>query len=141
MTDSSPILINDNYFVNADDTYDTVFQTINGFALILRIYLPADVNCTPSMTLHGVRATHTWLDIRMKVIGYPQIASDQSWRASGIKLGDAVHAVIRHFQVNPRECSTLSFFVCFIIIIIDKTFSFTHSYFAVLTSRNNGDHR
>ena len=23
----------DNYFVNADDTYDTVFQTINGFAL------------------------------------------------------------------------------------------------------------
>ncbi|KAL3780680.1 hypothetical protein ACHAW5_003716 [Stephanodiscus triporus] len=85
----------------SDDTYDTVFQTTNGFALILRIYLPADVNCTPSMTLHGVRATHTWLDIRMKVIGYPQLASDQSWRASNIKLGDAVHAIIQHFQVNP----------------------------------------
>ena len=105
--------INDN-FANIDDTYDTVFQTTNGFALILRIYLPADVNCTPSMTLHGVRATHTWLDIRMKVIGYPQLASDQSWRASNMKLGDAVHAIIQHFQVNPREFASLFSLDCFI---------------------------
>ena len=48
-------------------TYDTVFQTTNGFALILRVYLPTDNNRAPSMTLHGVRASHNWLDIRMKV--------------------------------------------------------------------------
>ena len=29
------------------------------------------------------------------------IASDKSWRTSNIKLGDAVYAVIQHFQVNP----------------------------------------
>jgi len=53
------------------------------------------------MILHEVRATHAWLDIRMRVIGYSHIASDKSWRTSNIKLGDAVHAVIQHFQVNP----------------------------------------
>ena len=51
-------------------TYDTVFQTTNGFALILRVYLPIDNNRAPSMTLHGVRASHNWLDIRMKVSEY-----------------------------------------------------------------------
>lgn len=86
---------------NLDETYDTVFQTTNGFALILRIYLSTDVNLAPTMTLHGVRATHAWLDIRMRVIGYSHIASDNSWRTSNIKLGDAVYAVIQHFQVNP----------------------------------------
>jgi hypothetical protein len=86
---------------NLDETYDTVFQTTTGFALILRIYLSTDVNLAPTMTLHGVRATHAWLDIRMKVIGYSHIASDKSWRTSNIKLGDAVYAVIQHFQVNP----------------------------------------
>jgi len=86
---------------NLDETYDTVFQTTNGFALILRIYLSTDVNLAPTMTLHGVRATHAWLDMRMRVIGYSHIASDQSWRTSNIKLGDAVYAVIQHFQVNP----------------------------------------
>jgi hypothetical protein len=59
---------------NLDETYDTVFQTTTGFALILRIYLSTDVNLAPTMTLHGVRATHAWLDIRMKVIGYSHIA-------------------------------------------------------------------
>lgn len=53
------------------------------------------------MTLHGVRASHDWLDIRMKVIGYEPIASDQLWRQSCIKLGDAIFTVIRHFQLNP----------------------------------------
>lgn len=81
---------------NLDETYDTVFQTTNGFALILRIYLSTNGNLAPTMTLHGVRATHAWLDIRMRVIGYSHIASDNSW-----KLGDAVYAVIQHFQVNP----------------------------------------
>ncbi|KAL7463168.1 hypothetical protein ACHAXS_003548 [Conticribra weissflogii] len=53
------------------------------------------------MTLHGVRASHDWLDIRMKVIGYEPIASDHLWRQSCIKLGDAIFTVIRHFQLNP----------------------------------------
>eukprot|EP00585_Thalassiosira_rotula_P005174 CAMPEP_0196160832 /NCGR_PEP_ID=MMETSP0910-20130528/47029_1 /TAXON_ID=49265 /ORGANISM="Thalassiosira rotula, Strain GSO102" /LENGTH=297 /DNA_ID=CAMNT_0041425773 /DNA_START=471 /DNA_END=1364 /DNA_ORIENTATION=- len=53
------------------------------------------------MTLHGVRASHNWLDIRMKVIGYAPISSDQSWRSSNLKLGDAVYTVIHHFQLTP----------------------------------------
>mmetsp|Transcript_22411 Transcript_22411/g.44783 ORF Transcript_22411/g.44783 Transcript_22411/m.44783 type:complete len:383 (+) Transcript_22411:109-1257(+) len=84
-----------------DTTYDTVFQTTNGFALIIRVYLPTDSGRAPSMTLHGVRASHDWLDIRMKVIGYEPIASDQLWRQCCIKLGDAIFTVIRHFQLNP----------------------------------------
>ncbi|KAL7553437.1 hypothetical protein ACHAWF_016714 [Thalassiosira exigua] len=83
------------------DVYDTVFQTTNGFALIARVYLPADGGRAPAMTLHGVRASHDWLDIRMKVIGYGPLSSDQRWRASGLKLGDAVYAVIHHFQLSP----------------------------------------
>lgn len=84
-----------------DDTiYDTVFQTTSGFALIIRVYLPLNPTA-PSFTLHGVRATHDWLDIRMKVIGYSPILSDTSWKTSNLKLGDAVYAVIHHFQLNP----------------------------------------
>ena len=85
-----------------DDTiYDTVFQTTTHFALIIRVYLPSGSSNCPSFTLHGVRATHSWLDIRQKVIGYPPILSDQAWRDSGLKLGDAVYAVIHTFQINP----------------------------------------
>ena len=83
--------------------YDTVFQTTNGFALILRVYLPLDPSRAPTMTLHGVRASHNWLDIRMKVIGYTPISTDQRWKSSNLKLGDAVYAVIHHFQLTPRE--------------------------------------
>eukprot|EP00579_Thalassiosira_antarctica_P006603 CAMPEP_0201877928 /NCGR_PEP_ID=MMETSP0902-20130614/9221_1 /ASSEMBLY_ACC=CAM_ASM_000551 /TAXON_ID=420261 /ORGANISM="Thalassiosira antarctica, Strain CCMP982" /LENGTH=301 /DNA_ID=CAMNT_0048405469 /DNA_START=212 /DNA_END=1117 /DNA_ORIENTATION=+ len=53
------------------------------------------------MTLHGVRASHNWLDIRMKVIGYAPISSDQRWRSANLKLGDAVYQVIHHFQLTP----------------------------------------
>jgi len=59
----------DDKYIKDGTTYDTVFQTTNGFALILRVYLPIDNNRAPSMTLHGVRASHNWLDIRMKVRG------------------------------------------------------------------------
>lgn len=84
-----------------DDTiYDTVFQTTSGLALIIRVYLPINA-ATPSFTLHGVRATHEWLDVRMKVIGYSPIVNDQSWKNSNLKLGDAVYTVIHHFQLNP----------------------------------------
>ncbi|KAL7505653.1 hypothetical protein ACHAWX_000623 [Stephanocyclus meneghinianus] len=86
----------------SDDTmYDTVFQTTSGFALIIRVYLPLNGATAPSFTLHGVRASHNWLDIRMRVIGYPPISSDQLWNSSNLKLGDAVYAVIQHFQLNP----------------------------------------
>lgn len=37
----------------------------------------------------------------MKVIGYSPILSDSSWNTSNLKLGDAVYAVIHHFQLNP----------------------------------------
>jgi hypothetical protein len=70
---------------------------------MLRIYLPPDDNSAPSMTLHGIRAIHNWLDARMKVTGYPPIESGQSWRDSNKMLGDAVYEVLRHFQMNPRE--------------------------------------
>ena len=81
--------------------YDTVFQTTNGFALILRVYVPSDGRTSPTMHLHGVRASHLWLDIRMKVIGYSPVSSDQAWRNANLKLGDAVYAVIHHFQLTP----------------------------------------
>ena len=68
--------------------------------MIIRVYLPLNPSA-PSFTLHGVRATHDWLDIRMKVIGYSPILSDSSWKSANLKLGDAVYAVIHHFQLNP----------------------------------------
>ena len=37
----------------------------------------------------------------MKVIGYPPLLSEHSWTNSNLKLGDAVYAVIHHFQLNP----------------------------------------
>ena len=94
--------------VSADDTmYDTVFQTTNGFALIVRVYVPIDVAKAPQMSLFGVLGSHKWLDIRMKVIGYAPIVSDQSWRSSKLKLGDAVYAVVHHFQLQPPSISQI----------------------------------
>ena len=60
-----------------------------------------------------MKATHDWLDIRMKVIGYDPISSDQRWKMSNLKLGDAVYAVIHHFQLSPRE-----FMMCLCIVLI-----------------------
>jgi len=95
--------------VSADDsTYDTVFQTTSGEALILRVYLPsmphASAHCrTPAMTLVGVRATHSWLDAKMRVVGYSVIQSDDSWRDAHMLLGAAVHEVVKHLQLNPPQ--------------------------------------
>ncbi|KAL7443947.1 hypothetical protein ACHAXM_010957 [Skeletonema potamos] len=101
-----PVLKPSTRKVSADDTiYDTVFQTTNGFALIVRVYIPVDVTKAPQMSLHGVIASHSWLDIRMRVIGYAPISSDQSWGLSKLKLGDAVYAVIHHFQLQPPSIS------------------------------------
>jgi ESCRT-I complex subunit VPS37 len=59
------------------------------------------------MTLHGIIASHSWLDIRMKVIGYKPISSDKSWHSSKLKLGDAVYAVIHHLQLHPPSVSQI----------------------------------
>jgi hypothetical protein len=57
----------------------------------------------PAMTLAGVRVNHPWVDSsnRMRIIGYPPIESEQTWKDSGILLGAAVHAVVKHLQLNP----------------------------------------
>jgi len=103
-----PVLKPSTRKASADDTlYDTVFQTTNGFALMLRVYVPTDNTNAPQMTLYGVIASHSWLDIRMRVIGYAPISSDQSWRSSKLKLGDAVYAVIHHFQLQPPSISQI----------------------------------
>lgn len=85
-----------------DSTYDTVFQTTAGDALILRVHLPSGSgNRPPQMTLVGVRATHPWLDSRMRVVGYSPVQSDLSWQGARILLGAAVHEVVKHFQLQP----------------------------------------
>jgi ESCRT-I complex subunit VPS37 len=57
----------------------------------------------PAMTLAGVRVTHPWVDSsnRMRIIGYGPIQSEQAWKDSGVLLGEAVHAVVKHLQLNP----------------------------------------
>jgi Modifier of rudimentary (Mod(r)) protein len=91
-----------------DTTYDTVFSTVMGDTLILRIHLspspyPAAPVRAPAMTLAGVSARHPWLDRQMRVIGYPAIASDQAWKDSRLLLGTAAKEVIQHLQVSPPE--------------------------------------
>jgi len=39
----------------------------------------------------------------MRVVGYSQIESDQSWQSSRILLGAAVHEVVKHFQLQPPQ--------------------------------------
>lgn len=84
-----------------DSTYDTVFQTVAGNALILRVHLPGNGSQAPVMTVAGCSASHAWLDGTMKVTGYRPIQSDQQWRDSRMLLGSAVQEVVQHFQVQP----------------------------------------
>ena len=60
------------------------------------------------MTLVGVRATHPWLDARMRVVGYPNIQSDQAWQNCRMLLGAAVHEVVKHFQLQPPQLLEIS---------------------------------
>ena len=53
------------------------------------------------MSLVGVKATHTWLDSKMRIVGYAPIQSDASWKQARILLGQAVHEVVKHLQLNP----------------------------------------
>jgi Modifier of rudimentary (Mod(r)) protein len=91
-----------------DTTYDTVFSTVTGDTLILRIHLspcpyPAAPVRAPIMTLAGVSARHAWLDRQMRIVEYSPITSDQAWKDSRLLLGTAVKEVIQHLQVSPPE--------------------------------------
>lgn len=59
------------------------------------------------MTLAGVRVRHPWVDgsnnKTMRVTGYGPIQSEQTWKDSGLLLGEAVHAVVKHLQMNPPQ--------------------------------------
>jgi ESCRT-I complex subunit VPS37 len=59
------------------------------------------------MTLAGVRVKHPWVDSSngrsMRIVGYPPIQSEKSWKESNILLGAAVHAVVKHLQLNPPQ--------------------------------------
>lgn len=91
-----------------DSTYDTVFQTVSGVTLILRVHLPPSQHPSapvqpPSMTLAGVRARHPWLDSQMRVTGYRVIHTQETWQQAFLLLGPAVHQVVTHLQLNPPE--------------------------------------
>jgi ESCRT-I complex subunit VPS37 len=55
------------------------------------------------MTLVGVRATHAWLDARMRIIGYAHARNDDTWRDARVLLGAAVHEIVQHLQLNPPQ--------------------------------------
>lgn len=86
-----------------DSTFDTVFQSVAGDTLILRVHWPAVFATTnpPTMTLAGVEATHAWLDSRMRVVGYKPLTDMTLWKQSKITLGAAVLAVVQHLQIHP----------------------------------------
>jgi ESCRT-I complex subunit VPS37 len=87
---------------NDDTTYDTVFQTKNANALIIRVHFPS-AQQRPKMTLVGVNASHNWIDSKMRVTGYPPIQSDSAWSVANMPLGDAINNVVQHFQLHPPE--------------------------------------
>jgi hypothetical protein len=93
-----------------DTTYDTVFQTTQGDTLILRVNVPLSSSMTlcPAMTLAGVRVTHNWVDHHMRIIGYAPIQSESAWRSSNLKLGEAVHAVVKNLQLYPPTVSEIT---------------------------------
>ncbi|CAJ1965427.1 unnamed protein product [Cylindrotheca closterium] len=94
--------------VSSDDTtYDTVFQTTEGDTLILRVNMPLQssfASFCPAMTLAGVRCKHPWVEPqRMRVTGYDPIQSEHAWNECGLLLGNAVHDVVKYFQLNPPQ--------------------------------------
>lgn len=92
-----------------DTTYDTVFQTTKGDTLILRVNVPLGSSFAafcPVMTLVGVKVRHPWIDNNssaMRVTGYDPIQSEQAWNESKLLLGEAVHEVVKNFQLNPPQ--------------------------------------
>jgi Modifier of rudimentary (Mod(r)) protein len=99
-----------NLTQNPDDsTYDTVFQTVDQWTLIVRVHLPPPSSAAsvyvrpPALTLAGIKARHPWLDSRMQVVGYVPIQSDAHWKENKVLLGTAVLQVIQHLQLHPPE--------------------------------------
>ena len=92
-----------------DTTYDTVFQTTKGDTLILRVNFPLGSSfaaACPVMTLVGVKVRHPWIDKNsssMRITGYDPIQSEQAWNGSKLMLGEAVHEVVKNFQLNPPQ--------------------------------------
>lgn len=82
-----------------NETFDTVFQSVQGDTFILRIYF-AESNY-PQMSLAGVEASHSWVDRQGLIVGYPPIQSATAWRDSRLLLGQAVHQVVQELQVHP----------------------------------------
>jgi len=94
--------------VSSDDTtYDTVFQTTDGDTLILRVNVPlasSFATSHPAMSLAGIRCKHAWVEPqRMRVTGYDPLRSESHWNESGMLLGNAVHDVVKYFQLNPPQ--------------------------------------
>lgn len=56
------------------------------------------------MSLAGVRVRHDWVEGRgMRIVGYSAIENETKWKQSGLSLGQAVHTVVQHLQLNPPE--------------------------------------
>lgn len=100
-----PLLNRSTRKVSHDDTtYDTVFQTKDQYVLILRVYMATSTNMNvpaPKMMLVSIRATHDWLDGKMRVIGYRPIQNEYEFAKSGLSLSQAINNVVQHFQLYP----------------------------------------
>jgi len=59
------------------------------------------------MTLAGVKATHPWLDSRMRVTGYSPLQSESAWTNAHLLLGTAVHNVVQELQVRPPDIEAI----------------------------------
>lgn len=55
----------------------------------------------PQMILHGVEATHPWVDRQGLITGFAPLQSATAWRESRLLLGQAVHHVIQELQMHP----------------------------------------
>lgn len=107
---NDPVLKPSTRKVSRDDTtYDTVFQTKDQNALILRTYFSQSNSSTaslPKLSMVGIQATHPWLDSKMKVTGYSPMSNEIAWNNSGLSLGKAVNEIVQHFQFHPPKSIT-----------------------------------
>jgi len=92
-----------------DSTYDTVFATKSGHALMIRVTYAqgGTLRTNPEIYLYGVEAEHRWIDSSQqhRVIGYPNINTVDQWANSEETLGHAVAAIVKHLQLNPPTVS------------------------------------
>jgi hypothetical protein len=57
----------------------------------------------PKMMLVSIRASHNWLDGKMRVVGYRPIQNEDEFAKSGLLLSQAINAVVQHFQLYPPK--------------------------------------